>query len=68
MAVVSRGGIDGLLQRIHPFDVFPIRRRLRVTRDEPCEPIVMSGFGDTTVLPPSLLTAQTGAMSVLSGS
>ncbi|HZB39971.1 MAG TPA: hypothetical protein VE487_03350, partial [Ilumatobacter sp.] len=35
MAVVSRGGIDGLLQRIHPFDVFPIRRRLRVTRDEP---------------------------------
>ena len=35
MAIVSRGGIDGLLQKIHPFDVFPIRRRLRVTRDEP---------------------------------
>ena len=35
MAVVSRGGIDGLLQKIHPFDVFPIRRRLRVTREDP---------------------------------
>jgi branched-chain amino acid transport system permease protein len=34
MAVVSRGGIDGLLQRIHPFDVFPIRRRLKITRDD----------------------------------
>ena len=31
MALVSRGGIDGLLQRIHPFEVFPIRRRLKVT-------------------------------------
>ena len=35
MAVVSRGGIDGLLQRVRPFDVFPIRRRLKVTaRDD----------------------------------
>jgi branched-chain amino acid transport system permease protein len=31
MALVARGGIDGLLQRIHPFEVFPIRRRLKVT-------------------------------------
>jgi len=35
MAIVSRGGIDGLLQKIHPFDVFPIRRRLKISRDEP---------------------------------
>jgi branched-chain amino acid transport system permease protein len=34
MAVVSRGGIDGLLQKIHPFDVFPIRRRLKVTGED----------------------------------
>jgi branched-chain amino acid transport system permease protein len=39
MAVVSPRGIDGLLQRIRPFDVFPIRRRLQVTATdaEPAE-------------------------------
>lgn len=31
MAVVSRGGVDGILQRIRPFEIFPIRRRLEVT-------------------------------------
>lgn len=30
MAVVSRRGIDGLLQRIRPFEIFPIRRQLRL--------------------------------------
>jgi branched-chain amino acid transport system permease protein len=29
MAAVARNGIDGLLQRIHPFEIFPVRRRLR---------------------------------------
>jgi branched-chain amino acid transport system permease protein len=32
MAVVARGGINGLLQRIHPFELFPVQRRLRVRR------------------------------------
>lgn len=31
MAVVSRRGIDGLIQRWRPFEVFPVRRRLRRT-------------------------------------
>lgn len=35
MAVVSPRGIDGLLQRIRPFDVFPIRRRLQATAADP---------------------------------
>ena len=30
MAVVSRRGVDGLLQRIHPFQAFPIRPRVTV--------------------------------------
>jgi branched-chain amino acid transport system permease protein len=30
MAVVARGGVNGLLQRIHPFELFPVQRRLRV--------------------------------------
>jgi branched-chain amino acid transport system permease protein len=29
MAVVARGGVNGLLQRIHPFELFPVQRRLR---------------------------------------
>jgi branched-chain amino acid transport system permease protein len=29
VAVASRGGVNGLLQRIRPFELFPIRRRLR---------------------------------------
>ena len=29
MAAVARSGVDGLLQRIHPFEIFPVRRRLR---------------------------------------
>ena len=33
MAAVARSGVDGLLQRIHPFEVFPVRRRLR--QEEP---------------------------------
>jgi len=33
MAAVARSGVNGLLQRIHPFEIFPVRRRLR--QDEP---------------------------------
>ena len=32
MAAVARSGVDGLLQRIHPFEVFPVRRRLAAGR------------------------------------
>jgi hypothetical protein len=28
MAAVARSGVDGLAQEIHPFGVFPVRRRL----------------------------------------
>jgi branched-chain amino acid transport system permease protein len=30
MAVLARGGINGLLQRIRPFELFPVQRRLQV--------------------------------------
>jgi branched-chain amino acid transport system permease protein len=30
MAVVARGGINGLLQKIRPFELFPVQRRLQV--------------------------------------
>jgi branched-chain amino acid transport system permease protein len=33
MVAVARSGVNGLLQRIHPFEIFPVRRRLR--QDEP---------------------------------
>ncbi len=33
MAVVSRRGVDGLIQARKPFEVFPIRRRLRIDPD-----------------------------------
>ncbi|MEM8621352.1 MAG: branched-chain amino acid ABC transporter permease [Actinomycetota bacterium] len=33
MALVSREGVDGLLQRIRPFEIFPIRRRLLLDGD-----------------------------------
>ena len=33
MAAVARSGVDGLLQRIHPIELFPVRRRLR--QEEP---------------------------------
>jgi branched-chain amino acid transport system permease protein len=35
MAAVARSGVDGLLQRIHPFEIFPVRRRLRREGGEP---------------------------------
>lgn len=44
MAVVSPGGINGLLQRVRPFDVFPIRRRLEIS-----DPSVTDLGSDTTV-------------------
>jgi hypothetical protein len=33
MAAVARSGVDGLLQHIHPFELFPVGRRLR--KEEP---------------------------------
>ena len=35
MAAVARSGVDGLLQRIHPFEIFPVRRRLASGRTMP---------------------------------
>ena len=33
MAVISRKGVDGLLQRIRAFEIFPVRRRVDLMTD-----------------------------------
>jgi branched-chain amino acid transport system permease protein len=47
MAAVARRGVDGLLQRIHPFELFPVRRRLRTDGQPGVPPGVQPEGGAT---------------------